>query len=697
MPDKALILGINAYESVSPLRGCVNDARNIAKLMTDVFGFSGENVRVLLDQEVRKPRVKSEIGWLFEDAAPGDRLALHFSGHGSQITDTSADEADDSLDELICLQDMDFARSGTFITDDELGKLLKKCPRGAFLTVFLDCCNSGTGTRKVLPPGRTQADHKSPCIIEEATALRMVAHQLRPRSRPPSVTELTRLARGVQSADAQDQVLARYATPPADMFDRIERIRQVKSQRSATPPFAVLAQLNHVLLAACQADQTAADAYIDGDYNGAFSFYLAKSLRENGRAIDRQDLMTRVGQLLKADRFEQQPRLEAASVIGPLFTRGGSTEPDVPAPPPTPAPPDPTPPPTNPGTAPPDIALPTPPPAALPGAEGINQILSDLIATYNRLLDLIAPLIQHTPGATEGRAATKELVYVHGIGKHPVRYSDAWWRSMSPFAASLRPGTLASGPGAHDGNRHEVNWSNLVNRAIEDESTSRALDELSALLREELEERRQMLIEATSAVAPLVPESDDNRDLEPDAIRELVNDRFIGNLDDFTRYMVDPALRASVLERFTSVVRPILARGAKLEIIAHSWGTVVAYEGLRQLSLDESLPSQSVHHLFTCGAALSIGLVRHNLFGRVQDGRLPRLVKRWVNVNARGDLVGGRLANRGFAVHDDLVDLPAVGCRVFPPNPVCAHASYFVAQNLEVNQRIFGAFIENDS
>jgi hypothetical protein len=157
--------------------------------------------------------------------------------------------------------------------------------------------------------------------------------------------------------------------------------------------------------------------------------------------------------------------------------------------------------------------------------------------------------------------------------------------------------------------------------------------------------------------------------------------------------MLDAGTRAAILDRFTRKLRPLLRQGFLIEVVAHSWGTVVAYEGMRQLDADPTLPNGAVRDFFTCGAALSIPAVRWNLFGRVGDGRRPRLVRRWINLNARGDLVGGSLKDRGYAVHDDFVNLPTVVCRPFPPDPVCAHASYFRAENLRVNQGIMGALV----
>ena len=75
--------------------------------------------------------------------------------------------------------------------------------------------------------------------------------------------------------------------------------------------------------------------------------------------------------------------------------------------------------------------------------------------------------------------------------------------------------------------------------------------------------------------------------------------------------------------------------------------------------------------------------------------RSPASVRRWVNLDARGDIVGGPLLGRPYAVDLDLVDLDPVGCRSFLGlvNPECAHGSYFVAANAAVNRDVFARFI----
>src|SRR5262249_46481621 len=144
MPDKAVLLGVNAYKNFGSLRGCVNDVHNMRNLLTEDFGFIPANLKLLLDDKVIKTEVNKLKKWLLKDAKAHDRLVLHFSGHGSQIP---AEHEEDGVAEMICLHDMDFDDPDTFLTSVEMREWTKGLPQGCQLTIVFDSCHSGHGTR----------------------------------------------------------------------------------------------------------------------------------------------------------------------------------------------------------------------------------------------------------------------------------------------------------------------------------------------------------------------------------------------------------------------------------------------------------------------------------------------------------------------------------------------------------------------
>ncbi len=157
-PRRALCVGINTYPiEGNNLNGCVNDAQAWARTLTGRFGFAREDVKILLDREATKANVMAALKDLLTGARAGDVLAFTNSSHGSYIADTDGDE--ETYDEVLCPYDID----SNEILDDELRGLFSGLPRGVRLTVILDNCFSGTGTRAADTAGR--ARFLSPALL----------------------------------------------------------------------------------------------------------------------------------------------------------------------------------------------------------------------------------------------------------------------------------------------------------------------------------------------------------------------------------------------------------------------------------------------------------------------------------------------------------------------------------------------------
>jgi len=267
MARKALLVGVNDYKGVSDLRGCVNDILDMHFSLRSLFNFQTREIRILTDSRATKANIIHRLEWLVDRAKSGDFLVFHFSGHGSQIRDRDGDELVDHLDELICPYDMNW--DGTFIIDDELNNIFKNVPEGALLEVFLDCCHSGTGLKEMglAPPPELAAEHPT---------------------------------------------LNRYLSPPADIFLRFSGEEDELESRGFTKGFKERRERgikHHILWAGCMANQTSADAYIDGRYHGAFTYHLNLHLRRNPR-ISRRELLRKVRASLRHAGYSQIPQLE---------------------------------------------------------------------------------------------------------------------------------------------------------------------------------------------------------------------------------------------------------------------------------------------------------------------------------------------------------------------------------------------------
>jgi len=669
MADKALLMGINAYKSISTLRGCVNDVKNMRRLLTEQYGFDDKNVRVLTDQQVTKSRARREMAWLMQGAKPGDRLVLHFAGHGSYTVDLDGEEDADGRDELICLYDMDWDNSDSYFTDDELRAWTKKLPNGARLTVLLDNCHSGTGTRQIVTRGVESDDVELPWVDLRTTLARGQATRgsTRAAAIPTSDSDM--------EAVLEDQVIARFVQPPPEIVAAAANLPARRDiVRSAE------GEMNHILLAACRSDQTAADARIGGDYQGAFTYHLCEAVRAGGGSVSCARLIADVRTRLQQGMFAQVPQLEPQASDGMFLARQREADEPLDEEPLSDAPTT-----TSPGTT----------PAMIGSTDAAcGQSVPFTLDAHNQrlVLEILHKLVYASSGApsrpeTSRASGARHVVYVHGICKHETGYSNGWWQSMRRFTPSLGAGELG-------GTRHEVLWSDWVNsraavRAL-DRGTEQQVDELTAELQDALEDRL--------VTAQLVAETEQTDDRSPRAAMPQAVPRGagLGCIDDFSRYMLMPSIRRGVLDEFHRVVRPLLQSGASLEIVAHSWGTVVSYEGLLELDAQMGL-SGRVRNWFVVGSALSLPPVKRWLSGAAKAGQRPRLANRWINLDARGDVVGGALRGRPYDVDEEFLNLQPIGCGSFVGlvNPTCAHSSYFVSANTAVNQGIFGRFVES--
>ena len=111
MAKRAVLVGCNYPGTKAELRGCVNDVWNMHKSLVDRFGFSKNDITVLIDTDDNYgsptgANVRQALQDLISQAQPGDILFFHYSGHGTRVP-ADADENDETgYDECIVPCDM---------------------------------------------------------------------------------------------------------------------------------------------------------------------------------------------------------------------------------------------------------------------------------------------------------------------------------------------------------------------------------------------------------------------------------------------------------------------------------------------------------------------------------------------------------------------------------------------------------------
>lgn len=259
----AICVGINNYSwlgSASNLGGCIEDAKDWARLFRDFYRF--DDIHLLTDAAATPHAVRSAMSRVVERAVAGDTVVFTYSGHGTRVADTDGDEPD-GYDEAIVLH-------GSLYTDDELAGDLKMFASDIPVTVIADSCHSGTMMR-LLPPTDPASDGLRPRFVD-ASAFK----------REGSPRPLRTLSH-------------RFGAPRGDSGPR------------------------NILLAGCKATETSMDAFLDNAYHGALTYHAVRLLRENPRITWREfhrHLLTCVRRT-----SPQTPQLEGATAAldAPVF------------------------------------------------------------------------------------------------------------------------------------------------------------------------------------------------------------------------------------------------------------------------------------------------------------------------------------------------------------------------------------------
>ncbi|CAN0901878.1 AMC4 [Linum grandiflorum] len=142
MGKKAVLIGCNYPGTKAELKGCVNDVHRMQRCLVDRYGFSPDDITVLIDTDSSciQPtgkNIRSAINDLVSSGTSGDFLFLHYSGHGTRLPAETGEEDDTGYDECIVPCDMNL------ITDDDFREFVDRVPSGCRITVVSDSCHSG--------------------------------------------------------------------------------------------------------------------------------------------------------------------------------------------------------------------------------------------------------------------------------------------------------------------------------------------------------------------------------------------------------------------------------------------------------------------------------------------------------------------------------------------------------------------------
>ncbi|RHZ84486.1 hypothetical protein Glove_81g36 [Diversispora epigaea] len=285
---RALLIGINYFNSQFELKGCINDVVNIKNFLIKSYGFREIDMIILTDDQ-RNPKnipnrrnIIAAMRWLVKDARQNDSFFFHYSGHGGQEKDLDGDE-DDGYDETI--MPLDFQTQGQIIDDDMHKIMVQSLPAGVRLTAIFDSCHSGTVLD--LPYiYSTQGIIKEPNIIADGGNALLSA----------GMAYLKGDIKGITST------LTSFGKKATSGKQITEKNKKNKSSDADV-----------IMFSGCKDSQTSADANEAGQNTGAMSHAFVKVLGRNLN-ISYQQLLNGIRDELSG-KYSQKPQLSASHPI----------------------------------------------------------------------------------------------------------------------------------------------------------------------------------------------------------------------------------------------------------------------------------------------------------------------------------------------------------------------------------------------
>lgn len=106
-------------------------------------------------------------------------------------------------------------------------------------------------------------------------------------------------------------------------------------------------------------------------------------------------------------------------------------------------------------------------------------------------------------------------------------------------------------------------------------------------------------------------------------------------LPDLFRYYTEENTRAELRKKLKEAIKQ--NPNKKLMLVAHSMGSIIAYDVLRELGKEN--PQIAVEHFVTIGSPLGMPHVKYRISQESAPVRTPTIVKRWTNLADRRDPV----------------------------------------------------------
>ncbi len=273
----ALLVAINTYPPpIDSLDGCLNDADSVEAMLRARFDAESLHLLRIQDSAATRQAVIDSFRSHLGQAQQCDLALFFFAGHGSQVPiggQFSTVEPSGLNSSIVCYDSR--LPNGLDLVDKDMATLISEVTaKGAYLTTIFDSCHSGS--------------------MDRAPIRRVNARQ-------------------------DPQPASNYLADPAALE---AAIRNLPDSAQYTNPItlAVAACAKpgqsgpHILLAACDTDQTAQE-YIDPTTeknHGAFTYFLTDTLSRTNGGVGYRELMQLTRAAMSVDVPLQTPKVESS-------------------------------------------------------------------------------------------------------------------------------------------------------------------------------------------------------------------------------------------------------------------------------------------------------------------------------------------------------------------------------------------------
>lgn len=148
--SRALIIGIDAYKSVSPLSYAVSDAKEIRDILIEELGFPSDNVTYLTDSEATRQNIfRSFLALASSEVGIDDRILVFFAGHGHTLTGIRGEIG------YLVPHDADINDVSSLIRWDDLTRNAELI-RAKHMLFIMDACYGGLALTRSITSGGTR-------------------------------------------------------------------------------------------------------------------------------------------------------------------------------------------------------------------------------------------------------------------------------------------------------------------------------------------------------------------------------------------------------------------------------------------------------------------------------------------------------------------------------------------------------------